>query len=193
MIIGLVGFIGCGKGTVADILVRDYGYQKFSFADALKDAVAILFGWPRNLLEGDTDESRLFRETPDAFWSKKFGYTVTPRHILQRFGTEAMRDVMNKDIWVHTLERRIQGLENVVVPDTRFENEIQFIRNTGGKMIWVKRGIMPNAEEVAKMHISERAWLGQGVDNVIHNDGTFTDLNQEVKSVLTFHSKQGMI
>jgi hypothetical protein len=193
MIIGLVGFIGCGKGTVADILVRDYGYQKFSYADALKDAVALLFCWPRDLLEGDTDESRKFRETPDAYWSKKLGYAVTPRHILQRFGTEAMRDNLDQNIWVHILERRIQGIENVVIPDTRFENEINFIRNSGGKIMWVKRGPTPSAEEVAAMHISERAWLGIGVENVIHNDGTLEDLQNEVTSVLTYHKKSGII
>lgn len=189
MIIGLVGFIGCGKGTVADILVDEYGFHKFSFADALKDAVALLFGWPRHLLEGDTDESRKFRETTDTFWSKKFGYPVTPRHILQVFGTEAMRDNLNKNIWVHILERRIQGYENVVIPDTRFENEIQFIRDNNGKMMWVKRGTMPSNEEIASMHISERAWLDQGIDNVIYNDGTIHDLSCQIKNILTIDSK----
>lgn len=60
MLIGVVGFAGSGKGTVADILVRDHGFKKLSFADALKDAVATIFGWERHLLEGDTDESREF-------------------------------------------------------------------------------------------------------------------------------------
>ena len=60
MIIGVVGFIGSGKGTVADILQNDYGYQKISFADSLKDTVASVFSWPRELLEGDTDVSRMW-------------------------------------------------------------------------------------------------------------------------------------
>ena len=38
MIIGVVGFIGSGKGTVADILVEKHGFVKLSFADAVKDA-----------------------------------------------------------------------------------------------------------------------------------------------------------
>ena len=40
MIIGICGLIGCGKGTVGDILVDDYGFTKLSFADKLKDGVA---------------------------------------------------------------------------------------------------------------------------------------------------------
>jgi hypothetical protein len=189
MIIGLVGFIGCGKGTVADMLVENHGYTKFSFADALKDAVALLFGWPRHLLEGDTEESREFRERPDDFWSRKLGYSVTPRYILQRFGTEAMRDHLDSNIWVHILEHRIQGRENVVIPDTRFVNEINFIRGAKGKVFWIKRGEMPSADEIAKLHLSEREWLGTKFDSVIHNDGGFLALEKEVKSVLTFHSK----
>ena len=59
MIIGLVGFIGSGKGTVGDILVTQHGYYRFAFADALKDAVATIFTWPRGLLEGDTAALRM--------------------------------------------------------------------------------------------------------------------------------------
>ena len=69
MIVGVCGLIGSGKGTVADILVEEYDFKKISFADSLKDAVAVLFKWPRHLLEGDTEESRFWREQPDEFWS----------------------------------------------------------------------------------------------------------------------------
>ena len=58
MIIGICGLIGCGKGTVGDILVDDYGFTKLSFADKLKDGVATVFNWDRAMLEGDTVESR---------------------------------------------------------------------------------------------------------------------------------------
>jgi hypothetical protein len=66
MVIGLVGFLGSGKGTVADTL-KLYNFIPESFSNPLKDAVAIIFGWDRSLLEGDTKESREFRETVDEF------------------------------------------------------------------------------------------------------------------------------
>ena len=69
MIIGVCGLIGGGKGTVGDILVDNYGFKKLSFADKLKDAVADMFDWDRDLLEGITDESRNWREKKDEFWS----------------------------------------------------------------------------------------------------------------------------
>ena len=59
MIIGLCGAQGSGKDTVANILVSKYGFVRISFATALKDVVAILFSWPREMLEGDTPESRI--------------------------------------------------------------------------------------------------------------------------------------
>jgi hypothetical protein len=91
MLIGLVGLIGSGKDTVAERLVSHHGFRRDSFARSLKDAVSSIFGWDRNLVEGNTKESRAWREQPDAFWSEKFGREVTPRWVLQYFGTEVCR------------------------------------------------------------------------------------------------------
>ena len=189
MIIGVVGFIGSGKGTVGDILEREYGYKKFAFADALKDAVAGIFLWPRGLLEGDTNASRAFRERVDPWWSHKFGYEVTPRLILQKFGTEACRHGIADNIWIAALEKRIHGYEDVVITDCRFPNEIDFIRSAGGKIIRVKRGDDPSSEELSKMHISETAWNNYIPDLIIHNEGTKDELKENVKNILTQKEK----
>lgn len=185
MIIGLVGFIGAGKGTVRDILVREHGYHGFAFADALKDAVATIFTWPRGLLEGDSNASRAFRERVDPWWSHKLGYEVTPRLILQKMGTEACRHGIADNIWIAALEKRIHGYEDVVISDCRFPNELDFIRSAGGKIVWVRRGFNPTEEELSKMHISETAWLNEPFDHAIHNKGTLDDLRKAVKETLT--------
>ena len=67
-IIGIAGLIGSGKDTVANHLINNHNFTSVKFADKLKDGVAAIFEWPRDLLEGDTDESREWRETPDPFW-----------------------------------------------------------------------------------------------------------------------------
>ena len=190
MIIGVVGFIGSGKGTVGDILEREHGYKKFAFADALKDAVAGIFLWPRGLLEGDTNASRAFRERVDVWWSHKLGYEVTPRLILQKFGTEACRNGIADNIWIAALEKRIHGYEDVVITDCRFPNEIDFIRSAGGVIIRVKRGDDPSPEELSKMHISETAWNNYVPDLTIHNEGSKDDLKENVKNILTQNEKQ---
>ncbi len=103
MIIGICGLIGSGKGTVADILVEQ-GFKKVSFADKLKDGVSTIFGWDRAMLEGDTDESRQWREQRDDFWSNETKMEVTPRLVLQLFGTDCMRNGFDDGVWVSHLK-----------------------------------------------------------------------------------------
>ena len=131
MIIGICGLIGSGKGTVADTLVTTYGFQKLSFADKLKDAVSEMFEWPRQMLEGKTPQSRDWRERPDAFWSSEMGKDITPRHVLQVFGTECMRHGFFDGVWVSLVKKKIQENPNTnwVLPDTRFPNEVNMIKN----------------------------------------------------------------
>lgn len=201
MIIGLVGFIGAGKGTVGELLKLN-GYKQASFAGALKDTASVLFGWDRDLLEGDTDKSRIFREEKDEFWSSRFGYDFSPRLALQLLGTEAGRDVFHKDVWIYALENRIKKIKDVVITDTRFPNEIEFIRKSGGLIVEVKRGDRPEWYTTAllentdnqtgsmskhwpNIHVSEWAWIGQKIDYTITNDGTLNDLKRTVFNVLT--------
>ena len=107
MIIGICGLIGSGKGTVADILVEQHNYEKLSFADKLKDGVSSVFGWNREMLEGDTDESRKWREEADKFWTEETGETITPRLILQLFGTDCMRNGFFDGIWVSLVKQEL--------------------------------------------------------------------------------------
>ena len=200
MIIGLVGFIGSGKGTVGDILEQK-GFIKDSFAKPLKDACAVMFGWSRELLEGDTEMSRKWREEPDSYWSEKFGREFTPREALQKMGTEAGRDVFHKDIWVISLLNRAKG-KDVVVTDVRFQNEIEYIQGNGGIVIRVKRGENPawfslldkiklETERTKFMqhehiHKSEWDWVGCEFNYTIANNGTIQDLGKDVERVLQF-------
>ena len=108
MIIGICGLIGSGKGTVADYLIGQHNFQKISFADKLKDAVAEMFEWPRPMLEGVTPQSRGWRERPDVFWSNELGREITPRYVLQIFGTECMRQGFYDGIWVSLVKKKIQ-------------------------------------------------------------------------------------
>ena len=144
MIIGVCGLIGSGKGTVADFLVDDYGFVKVSFADALKDSVALLFNWDRKLLEGDTEESRAWREQKDDFWSNELDKEVTPRLVLQLFGTECMRHGFYDGIWVSLVKKKLlESTGNFVLPDTRFLNEMNMIRSLGG-LIWEVQRELPD-------------------------------------------------
>ena len=191
MLIGVVGLIGSGKGTVSDRLMQKHGFRKDSFAKSLKDAVSSMFNWNREMLEGKTDESRAWREKPDAFWSKRFGKDVTPRWVLQYFGTEVMRQGMHDAIWIDSCMARYDG-KPTVIADTRFENEIKTIREIGGKILLVKRGQDPDwftdyvegNIEPKNVHSSEYAWAKSEYDHLITNNGTLEELHQQIDDLI---------
>lgn len=194
MIIGICGLIGSGKGSVADILVQEHNYIKLSFADKLKDGVASVFGWDRQMLEGDNAESRKWREQKDEFWTKETGDEITPRLILQLFGTDCMRNGFYDGIWVSLVKQELQknSKQNYVIPDVRFENEAKMIRSLGGKICQVRRGPDPLwfrlykdlGQEPTDIHKSEWAWANVQMDYVLANDTTLEELKNLVKDHL---------
>ncbi len=185
MLIGVVGLIGSGKGTVADRLEEKHGFRKDSFAKSLKDAVSCMFNWDREMLEGKTESSRYWREQPDKFWSEKFGKPVTPRWVLQHFGTEVMRQNMHDAIWIDSCLMRYNGTPTVIA-DTRFQNELKMIQKSGGILILVKRGELPSREEMEAKGAHKSEWDGMGwdFDFVIENDGTKEELFQKVDDLI---------
>lgn len=203
MIIGLIGLMGSGKDTVGQHLVNNYGYEVDSFAATLKDVTAQLFDWDRDKCEGNTPESRHWREQPDPFWSEKMGREWTPRLALQLLGTDVIRNNLHNDMWVDTVENRILKRNNsTVITDVRFPNEAKKIQEMGGKLIRVSRGKLPEWYETASqvvaglassqvmentykgIHASEWAIAGVPVDYEIDNNGTLDDLYRQTDDVM---------
>lgn len=194
MIIGICGLIGSGKGTAADILVDEHGFTKLSFADKLKDGVATVFGWDRAMLEGETDKSREWREKKDSFWSSETGRTITPRLVLQEFGTDCMRHGFDDGIWVSLVKKQITQSPNTnfVIPDVRFPNEANMIKSIHGEVWRVKRGQDPVwmrmyqdiGVEPKDVHESEWRWANVDFNNVIYNDLGIEELKSQVKDLL---------
>jgi len=212
MLIGVVGFIGSGKGTVGEFLIDKHGFVQDSFAKALKDAAAVIFGWDREMLEGATKEARFQREQRDRFWSEKLDIKdFTPRLALQLLGTESSREIFGDKIWVAGVEKRWLDAEkpDTVITDCRFPNEIELIRDLGGCVVRVSRGPDPlwyqdmlfynkgmcdEADDrmIRQMkstgsipHESETAWIGCDFDENISNDEEKEDLEAKVAELVT--------
>lgn len=196
-LIGIVGFIGSGKSTVGDYLVDRYGFQKVSFANTLKDAVSAIFGWPRYLLEGDTTESREWREKEDLYWSTKFNKPITPRWVLQHIGTDIFRKHFADNIWIWSLEYQLTNITTpVVITDVRFPNEIKMIERLNGDLWWVQRGNNPKWLNIAlenktemqikhpTVHSSEYEWLGVTEYKIIKNNFDLLSLYTEIDQCL---------
>jgi len=203
MIIGVCGLIGSGKDTVADYLTNFHGFRRESFANSLKDAVAQVFGWDRTMLEGRTTSAREWREQVDPWWSKRLGMPhLTPRWILQYWGTEVCRQAFHDDMWIAALENKLRNsTDNVVISDCRFPNEIASIRHAGGIIVCVERGVQPHWLDIAvqanrgsahaqewlrteMIHASETAWVGTDFDAVLDNNSTIDDLFAQVKDLV---------
>jgi hypothetical protein len=141
---GLCGLAGSGKNTAASLLLKHTDGRAYSFAATLKDGAAAIFGWPREMLEGDTESSRTWRDQIDVYWSRVFDRSVTPRMILQEVGTEVFRKYL-PNIWVAAAARQMQLKHaTAVFTDTRFGNEMSWINSQNGVLIWVYRSEMPH-------------------------------------------------
>jgi hypothetical protein len=209
MIIGICGFIGSGKDTIADYLVNLHHFRRESFANTLKDAVSAVFGWDRTMLEGRTKQAREWREQQDNWWTNRLGIVITPRWVLQNWGTEVCRNGFHDDIWIASLENKLRNsTDDVVISDCRFPNEIQAIKQSGGIVVRVVRGPEPEWYDAAVsvnrgpngnstwalsgrrleqsgVHASETAWVGTKFDVVLDNNGTLDDLYQQVKQLVS--------
>ena len=211
MIIGFVGFIGCGKDTAADYLVNYHGFRRDSFANTLKDAVAAVFGWDRTLLEGRTKEARAWREQVDTWWADRLKMPhLTPRWVLQYWGTEVCRQNFHDDIWIASIENKMRKTtDNIVISDVRFPNEIAAIHRADGKVVRIKRGPDPEWYQDAvnvnagptnlswaiskqkmselAIHASETSWIGCKIDHTIDNDGSIDSLYEQIKNQVSDH------
>jgi hypothetical protein len=214
MIIGICGFIGSGKDTVADYLTNFHEFRRESFANSLKDCVAQVFGWDRTMLEGRTKQAREWREQLDPWWADRLNMPeLTPRWVLQHWGTEVCRHGFHDDIWIASLENKLRhSQDDVVISDCRFPNEIAAIKRANGTVVRVVRGPEPDWYDAAlafnrgengnmrwatskaqlnklKIHASETAWVGTKFDAVLDNNGSLDDLYQQIQQ-LTIHPAQ---
>lgn len=199
-VIGISGLIGSGKDTVADYLVNYHGFRRESFAGTLKDAVSAVFGWDRTMLEGRTRQSREWREQVDEWWARRLSMPdLTPRWVLQYWGTDVLRNHFHDEIWVASLENKLlKSQDNIVISDVRFPNEVAAIRGVGGKLICIERGPKPEWYNDAvdglnmrhfwpSVHPSEYSWVRTRFDLVINNDGTVDDLYTQIKNLVGDH------
>ena len=158
LVIAFCGYAQSGKNTLAEEFVKNNGFERKGFADALK---SILYSLDPFI---DYDGNRLSNYVDKYGWeeSKK---TPEIRELLQLLGTEGGRQTLGTDIWVDTLFSQPHKAR-LVISDLRFENEAAEVKRRGGCVIRVDRpGIGP-----INGHISEK--LNFEADITIYNNGT---------------------
>lgn len=172
MLIGISGYAGSGKDTLADLLAIHHCYRVVHLADGVREALRLLnpiVGYP---IPDETYEptTPTWAETvgADGYPVAKIGpYGDEIRRLQQVMGTEIGREMFGEDVWVDLLFRTITPGELVAIPDMRFPNEFRRIRRANGMVVRISRpGVGP-----ANDHSSETALDGLQHDLVIQNDG----------------------
>lgn len=186
MIIGLTGLKGSGKDTVGAYLVKNHGFERRSFADPLKRSFAAFFDVPVSDLENLKnlqDCKVMLGEFANGDQSGFIYSDMSVRQALQRYGTEAHRDVFGHDFWVDQA-LPVDGFYSgraIVITDLRFQSEAYRIRLLEGTIIRIKRGVTLEED----LHVSEVEQLNIVSDHDIYNDGTVEELFEQVEEVLT--------
>ena len=167
-VIGFTAKVGGGKDTAGMLVTQaleEKGYRvtKLSFAKYLKDICTMMFGWDRVRLEHDFDYKEgdtLNDGSPDPACA---ALGMTRRVIMQKIGTEAMRDGLHYDIWIIALKLAIQrgeydDYDYGLLTDCRFINELQFVRDLDGTLIQVERQGEQTTLTDQTQHQSELEW-----------------------------------
>lgn len=138
------------------------------FAGKLKEVVCLLIGCKIEQLE-----SQEFKNSYNGDFDMKV------REILQRVGTEAMRDGFHKDVWVKGLFSNYNSKAKWIVTDTRLPNEFKACKEEGALMLKIVRD---SAE--TNQHLTETALKGFEFDEIIENNGSLEELCEKVKIIL---------
>lgn len=178
-LIGLMGPAGGGKDTAADFIMEHRAVIKRAYAKPLYDMVNAFFS-----------DYGIIPKWHDREWKEatlpEFGFS--PRHMLQQLGTGWGRDLMRKDFWLLPMQRAVKLANTfgrgVVIPDVRFDDEVQFILDNGGFLIYIDS---PWAEPV-KDHVSNQpVWERHPCWQVKNEYGDVAGTQRKLLVVLDHH------
>lgn len=174
MVIGLTGYKGSGKTTVAQYLEDHYGFKRVNFKDGLVDEMKERLPDVLELLRqynGYPNVDYLFFHKPDLM-----------RALMQNYGTEVRRKD-DENYWVNRWSAAIfqHSITPVVVDDVRFLNEANAVRSNGGIIIRVERDDIESGGD----HQSEVEQNQIEVDFTIRGKaGSHEEIFQQIRHII---------
>lgn len=187
LIVGINGIAGAGKDTITDMVIlalaKDHKIKsgKFAFADNLKRAASAIFG-----IELDDFYNRDLKEVKDPYWD------MSPREMAQKLGTEACRKGIRDDIWIRSLATSINNsfVDLAFITDVRFDNEAEFVRESGGIVINITRD--SQTKIATSNHASEAGISDHLIDYKVINitGNTFIGAGSLQQVVLDFYKSK---
>jgi len=184
MIIALSGKSQSGKDTVADYLVTNYNFIKISFGKYLKKCVSYIFDINDYILNSE------YKDIVNDEWN------VTPREILQWFGTECIRKSPYQhssgySIWTHKLEKDLQFYmklgKNIVISDLRFPDEVEMLKKYKHNTWMIERLQASTLTKNCSEHESENYIVTY--DILIRNNDSINDLYKKIEELINNSQK----
>lgn len=197
-LVGVIGQKNAGKSTIASILVEQFGYQEFAFADPLKQIIEILFCLDCSYVNDQQLKEQMIEEL-----------RVSPRRLMQQIGTDLFREKLEQvlpelelqgyTLWIWNMKKRIEnycktmeslGKEvKIVISDIRFEDEQNFVNLIDGSiLIEVIRtsNSQTDTNNQIDHHKSEHLSIKTGsmTKNIITNDGSLEELEEKVQTII---------
>jgi len=171
MLIGIAGAAGSGKTTLAEGLADEYFITIHGLADPIKRALETMFG-----LDSRIWDDRVAKEEPIPEIGR------SPRYLAQTLGTEWGRELVHPELWIKIADVKHQQHKSLIIPDVRFQNEAEWIRNNSGAILYITR---PGQEIISENgHSSEAGFDKSLITNRIVNDGSIQDLITKGKESL---------
>lgn len=206
LFIGLAGPAGVGKDSVADYLVEQHGFTKFSFSDAIYREVSKAFGFPEHELRDretkERDNPRLtIQHCRDGEFASllmsrgwHFHDWLSPRLVLQRWGTDYRRAAdpaywikqaaLYVKAWLEASRTSAGDHRGLVNSSVRFENERAFIRTMNGVLWHIRRKAAPQLAADTATYVSEVPLDIRPGESVLHNDYTLAHLGTATSLLL---------
>lgn len=179
-LLAIAGKAGSGKDTLAHYIktiLPPSSVRTAAFADPIKDGLSATIGIARSVFD-----DRALKEKPIA------GIGKSPRELMQSLGTAWGRELVAEDLWVRRMEQFANSVEYdfalcqnirhgddglLIITDVRMDNEAQWVREHGGKLVHLHRA---SAGSVAA-HSSEAGVTFVTGDLAFDNSGSLRELS----------------
>lgn len=174
LILLISGWAHAGKDAVAKILVESYDFQKYAFADPIKQRVAEEEGIP---LEWCYDQKKKAEALPS-------NPQMTLRDELIRVAEDARE--LDKGIWAKVIGEKIQkaikkGQYQFVISDWRMIEELWTLQKMLPEAIFVPIRVLRPSQLVSPVpDWTEYSLLGFPFWHTFHNSGTISRLMTQV-------------
>jgi len=197
--IAICGKAKSGKNTTASIILEELALvenkesllsETIAFADPIKDIILKMFPTARKSCLFGASELRSNIIGPNLFDLQ--GNPLTYRQALIDIGSNARK--YNKNIWVDCFDKKYQQIINndinyhqkteaIIVPDLRFKEEFDYLKNNNYFLIKINRN------DVTKInHDSEtvqESFKNSDFNFILNNNENISQLREYVKNGIT--------